>query len=320
VTTTPAELEATAALLNAVFEHDPPLTPDALRWYYDDNPAGVASVGRVELDGAAPGHPPVRVGNYALVPQEFARAGSPSLRLGVGVDLAVAPEARGAGTFRRTVEDAYARGRADGLDGILGVANANSAPRMVAALGWRALDALPVTLCRPSARPARDVVHHAVTPELLASPLFDRLCAGGFEQPDDPGRYAPRWTPEGLRWRLARPGAHYVLHVWPHVLAVSSLHHGPGGVRVAMVVKVLARTPLERPVPIGTVARALAGHHRTPLVVHWGRNPHLAVSGVGLPQERMPSPLALVLFALGDRLATDTFELAALEFLDFDAY
>lgn len=308
--TDPAELDRVAALLNDVFEPHPPASRTTLGWYYDANPVGRASVGRVEDGGR-------RLGNYALIPQVFERLGRADVRLGVGVDLAVAADARGSGTFRRTVEDAYARGAADGLDGILGIANANSAPRMVKALGWRSLAPLPVTLSRVAAR-APGFRSVAVTPELLASREMEDLVAGGFALPVGPG-WAPVWTPEYLRWRLARPGARYVLHVRDDLLAVSAAERIKG-VPFAMVLKVLARRPLPRPVPLSVVARVVAGHHRTPLVVHWGRNPHLLIRGVHLPRERMPSPLELVLHSFHDGFDEAGFELSALEFLDFDAY
>ena len=110
-----AELQRTATLLNHVFEHADPLTVDSLRWYYDENPAGSAAVGRVEEDGK-------RLGNYALIPNRFRSTSGEERVLGLGVDLAVDPDARGSGAFRRTVEDSYARGTAQGFDGILGVA------------------------------------------------------------------------------------------------------------------------------------------------------------------------------------------------------
>ena len=52
------ELERTAALLNQVFEHSDPLTTNSLRWYYDENPAGSAAVGRVEEKESAWGTTP----------------------------------------------------------------------------------------------------------------------------------------------------------------------------------------------------------------------------------------------------------------------
>jgi len=305
-----AELERTAQLLNDVFAHTEPLTADSLHWYYDENPVAAAAVGRVE-DGDR------RVGNYALVPQVFVEPGGQRRTLGVGVDLAVAPEARGAGTFRRTVEDAYARGTAAGFDGILGVANANSAPRMVSTLGWRALEPLPVTLCPPVGNP-RGTEDHAVTPELLGGPVFERLTDGGFLRPDHHG-FAPDWTPDVLRWRLSRPGARYWLHVSDDLVTVSTRTH-MAKVPFGVVLKVLARPGRRQAVPVGRVAAAVARCHRTPFVVHWGRNPWLRIRGIPLPQARMPSPLSLVLHSFHEGFVPASFELAAMEFLDFDAY
>lgn len=301
---------ATAALLNEVFGFDPPVGPDDLTWYYDRNPAGVASVGRVEdIDGER------RLGNYALVPLRF-RCGDDELTLGLGVDLAVLPEARGAGTFRRTVEDAYARGTADGLDGILGVANAQSAPRMVQTLGWASLPPLPVRLLPP--RPARTLPRtHLVDPSFLASGVLEDLLPAQPVLPS--GGWAPVWTPEVLRWRLAKPRARYVVHAGDDLVAVST-RTVIRGVPFAVLLKVLPRRPFARPVPSGGVAGALARHHRTPFVVHWGANAHLRIRGVPLPRERMPSPLELVTYAFTPRLDAAGLRFATFEFLDFDAY
>ncbi len=304
------ELARTAALLNHVFDHEPPLSVASLRWYYDENPVAPAAVGRVEDDGR-------RLGNYALVPQAFRDPAGTTLTLGLGVDLAVDPAARGSGAFRRTVEDAYERGTAAGFDGILGVANANSAPRMVSSLGWRALDPLPVTLCPPTARPLR-FEHQLADAELLSGAAFDRLTAGGFVAPELPG-FAPAWSPDVLRWRLGKPGARYTLHSSPDLVVVST-RTSLAKVPIAVVLKVLARRRLDRPVAMAGLAAAVGRHHHTPLVLHWGRNPWLGVRGLRLPQSRMPSPLSLVLHSFHDVFDPSTFELAALEFLDFDAY
>jgi GNAT superfamily N-acetyltransferase len=310
MTTDPAELDRTVHLLNGVFDLHPPATAAALRWYYDDNPVGSAAVGRVEEGGE-------RVGNYALVPQVFVEPGGTRRTLGLGVDLAVHPDARGSGAFRRTVEDAYQRGRQAGFDGILGVANANSAPRMVATLGWRALEPLPVTVCAPTAR-RLDVAHHPVTEPFLAGGLLDDLIGDGFPLPAVPG-FAPAWDGDGLRWRLRRPDRAYWVHASEDLLVVSTRTYI---LRMPFVVilKALPRKVLEAPLPVEPLASALGAFHRTPLVVHWGRNPWLRVRGVRLPQARMPSPLSLVLHSFHDGFVPASFGLSAFEFLDFDAY
>ena len=80
------------------------------------------------------------------------------------------------------------------------------------------------------------------------------------------------------------------------------------------------RRSLPAPVPSGRVAALVARVHRTPMVVHWGRNPWLRVRGVRLPQSRMPPPLSLVLHPFHDGFDPSSFELSTFEFLDFDAY
>ncbi len=282
MTTDPQELARAARLLNDVFGHDDPLTVESLQWYYDANPVAPAAVGRVEEGGR-------RLGNYALVPQVYVDPGGQERVLGVGVDLAVDPDARGSGAFRRTVEDAYERGTASGFDGILGVANANSAPRMVATLGWRALDPLPVTLLAPLGR-APGFVTHEATPAFLDGPGYAWLTEGGFVTGDAPG-FAPRWTPESLRWRLARPGHRYWLHADDDLIVVSTATR-MSGLPFAVVLLVQARRPLPVPVPSGRVAALVARVHRTPMVVHWGRNPWLRVRG--RPPPAVPDAVAAV--------------------------
>lgn len=304
------ELQRTASLLNEVFDHAEPLTVESLRWYYEQNPVGPAAVGRVESDDR-------RLGNYALIPQRFVDAGGQSRILGVGVDLAVSPEARGGGVFRRTVEDSYARAIQFGHDGILGVANANSAPRMVATLGWRALSPLPVTLVAPIGRSSGFSVF-ASDQQFLSGSQFSGLVAGSLPAITDPG-FAPVWDPSMLRWRLSRPGFRYWLHVHEELLVVST-RTKVSGVPFAVILKTLARPGYSGAVSGGAVALSVARTHRTPLVIHWGRTPWVRYRGVPLPQSLMPSPLSLVLHRHHDGFDEDSFELSAFEFLDFDAY
>lgn len=311
------ELRRTAALLNSVFTVAPPYSVERLCWHYEDNPAGRAAVGRVESDTGC--GDTERVGNYALVPQTFKDAAGRSVVLGLGVDLAVSSESRGSGAFRRTVEDAYARGRQQGFDAILGVANANSAPRMVSTLGWRALPAFPATLVALAPRGLR-MQHRQVDETLLESAWFDAMAGGGFVRAmATTATFDPAWSGEYLRWRLARPGARYHLHVGEDVVVVSTVTT-MRRMRFVMVLKVLARRPLDAPLSLGRIARTLAVRHRTPLVVHWGQNPHLRVRGVKLPEAKLPSPLSLVLYGLDDGFDEGGFALGSFEFLDFDAY
>ena len=302
-----AELQRTATLLNSVFEHSDPLTVSSLRWYYDENPAGAAAVGRVEEDGK-------RLGNYALIPNRFRSTTGEERTLGVGVDLAVDPDARGSGAFRRTVEDSYVRGVAQGFDGILGVANANSAPRMVATLGWRSLPSLPVTLI-PAIGRSRGFRSTSITESTLTT--VDDLVDGEFIRTSSSG-FAPVWTPELLRWRLRRPGHDYSIHISEDLVVVSTRTH-VSKIPFGIILGVLQRQK-SKPISVGRVAAVVGRHHKAPLVIHWGRSPALRMRGFPLPQKMMPSPLSLVLHPFAADFNRESFELGEFGFLDFDAY
>ena len=293
--------------MNHVFEHADPLTVASLRWYYDENPAGEAAVGRVEEDGK-------RLGNYALIPNRYRSIAGEERVLGVGVDLAVDPDARGSGAFRRTVEDSYARGTSMGFDGILGVANANSAPRMVATLGWRSLAALPVTMI-PAVGSTKGFRSTEITAETID--VVDVLVDGEFPRSSTSG-FAPIWTTELLRWRLQRPGHSYSVHVSDDLVVVSTRTH-VAKLPFGVILGVLSRRDVPR-VPVGRVAAVVGRHHKAPFVIHWGRSPALRMRGVPLPQKLMPSPLSLVLHPFVSDFNRDTFELGEFGFLDFDAY
>ncbi len=302
-----AELQRTAALLNHVFEHSDPLTVSSLRWYYDQNPAGHAAVGRVEENEK-------RIGNYALIPNRYRSVTGEERVLGVGVDLAVDSDARGSGAFRRTVEDSYRRGTEQGFDGILGVANANSAPRMVATLGWRALAPLPVTMV-PAA--GRAVGFESTALDDSSIGIVDGLVDSEFPRSSSAG-FAPVWTPELLKWRLQRPGHDYSIHISEELVVVSTRTH-VSKVPVGVILGVLSRRSVA-PLPIGRVAAVVGRHHKAPMIIHWGRSPALRMRGIPLPQKMMPSPLSLVLHPFAKNFDRDQFELGEFGFLDFDAY
>jgi len=307
------DLGPTADLLNLVFGFQPPIDAGHLDWYYRRNPEGRASVGRAHDDDRL-------VGNYALVPLHLHAADGPTIRLGLGVDLSTHPDARGSGAFRRTVEDSYRAGTADGLDGILGIANARSVPRMVGTLGWRRLPDRPARFIVPIPDGAPST-SHPVDADLLAGPLPDRAVPSPTDPP--PPGHGTGWTAELLRWRLARPAARYVLHLRDDVAFISTTsHHGP--FRVAVLLKVLPRHAGVESVPARALAAVLARHHKTPLVLHWGANPLLRSGGLPVPRRMMPSPLGIVLHAFDDdglpRVDEGALDITCFEFLDFDAY
>src|SRR5690606_34514226 len=156
------------------------------------------------------------------------------------------------------VEDAYERGTADGLDGILGVANANSAPRMVSALGWRSLPDFPTRVLLPGLGRG-PFTTTAVDAAFLASERFDALVADGFV-PQGGAGFAPVWSAELLRWRLAKRRARYWLHERDDLLAVSTTTRLKG-VPFAVLCKTLPRVP-GPPIDGGALVRHLQRVHR----------------------------------------------------------
>jgi len=307
------DLRATADLLNTVFAHDPPMGVSHLAWYYHQNPTGRAAIGQAHDEGRL-------VGNYALVPLRFRSATEPAIVLGLGVDLSVDPAARGSGAYRRAVEDSYRVGTEAGLDGILGVANAESAPRMVETMGWRMLPLLGSRLL--VATPGRHGFDaHPVNSSLLDSEMIQRMLPQ--EVPGSVNGHGVTWNSAHLRWRLGRPGAEYVVHERDDVLLVSTTTT-VRRLRVAVLLKVLPRRGQTDPIPSGLLAAALATHHCTPLVLHWGANPSVRFRRISIPHRLQPSPLVLVVHPFADngvpRFDPGALSITGFEFLDFDAY
>ena len=206
------------------------------------------------------------------------------------------------------------RGTEQGFDGILGVANANSAPRMVATLGWRALSPLPVTMV-PAVGRATGFQSTVIDDSTIES--IDGLVTGEFSRTSTSG-FAPVWTPELLKWRLQRPGHSYSIHISDDLVVVSTRTH-VSNIPFGVILGVLARRSVA-PLPVGRVAAVVGRHHKAPMVIHWGRSPALRLRGIPLPQKMMPSPLSLVLHPFAKNFGRDQFELGEFGFLDFDAY
>ncbi len=299
------QLPQTAALLAEVFPGSPVASVEYLRWLYEQSPFGPVIQTNVDDDRG-------RAGHYALVPITLARDGE-DYRGALSLNTAVHQRARGGGVFvglgAGTIHDAAAIG----VETVVGVANANSTPGFVKRLGFELLAPLPASVIVPvpgssSGIRSRDVrgdsgdgLTDADVEHLLTVPSQGE---------------ARRWTPETLAWRLRRPGASYATHRGRDVLAITC-HDRRAGVRVAIMLKVFASSPLS-----GGQARALVRaacrHHRAPLALHVGLNDLVEFRGVALPKRLRESPLNLIYRSL----VTPAREasMARFEFLDFDAY
>ncbi|MSO60247.1 MAG: GNAT family N-acetyltransferase [Ilumatobacteraceae bacterium] len=304
---TDADLAGVVELMQEVFPHPERFTIERLAWSYRQHPWGKAAVGRC-FDAQEK-----QIGNYALIPLELSYANE-TVVLGLGVDLAVSPSARGSGTFRTTMQDAYEQAQQQGFAGILGIANAQSAPRMVKALGWKHLPSLATRLLFAFGSGSGSSARYA--PSLLATePFYSALSTLSFRNGDG---CQQRWDLDLLEWRLSMPGGKYSLHALDDCIAVSTTDIVMG-VRVAVLLKVFAMQGVSS-VKGSSVAMRLVRHHKTPIVFHWGINPLLAGRGVPLPKRLQPSPLEVVLHVFDESQDSSDISLDSFELLDFDAY
>jgi GNAT superfamily N-acetyltransferase len=170
--TTPAQLDAYCALLNATFATDK-FNPAALAWRYRDNPAGTV-VGADAWDGER------LAAHYVACPLE-ARIDGELVRGLVSLNTATHPDYQGQGLFTRLAEHAYGLGQDAGYGFVIGVANANSTPGFLRKLAFQDAGRL-----------------HA---GVLAK-LPNRFETAAVQ-------YQGAWREDLLAWRLANPDGRY---------------------------------------------------------------------------------------------------------------
>jgi hypothetical protein len=300
------DLLLTANLLNDVFKPKTSISVEHLNWQYRQNPAGSACVGYL-LEANE------QISNYALIPKIFENSLGNKITLGVGVDLAVSPNSRGKGLFRKTIEKSYEAGIKGNLDGILGVANSQSSPRMTEAMGWRKLPSLDFRLLKLARSEIELETFRLEAHQLKQCPLekfFD------FETFTHSSGFSPIWNAELLKWRLSGPEANYYLHISESAILVTT-KVSIGGIKIAVLLKAFSLNPNEVPAPIAPCASGIAKYHKTPFVTYWGKNQHFKMDGLKIPRKFQPSPLDLVVHFFE---ANNNFVLSEFELLDFDAF
>lgn len=280
-----------------------------LDWQYNDNPSGRAYIGNRREDDVLAAH-------QTVIPQLWRSADRDHI-LAMSINSATRPGVRGKGYYSTMFKEVVARATAQGASGSYGVANANSTPIVVKRVGFRRVGQLPVKVA--PATPFRPWAweHHPVDAAFLSSRTFDELVAEVDRQPRWGLRV--RWTPDHLRWRLASPGAAYVVHASPEVVAVST-RQDFGGLPVAIVLKLLARRPTSVRLDGQAALSAACWHHRAPVALHAGFNADVAVRGMAPPRRLLPAPLNLMYLSTTDHLRPTDFRADVFEFLDFDAY
>jgi hypothetical protein len=301
-------IDATAALLERVFPDASRVSrPQYLRWLYEDSPFGAAIEANLDDDEG-------RAGHYALVPIALTNDGARCAGA-LSLNTAVDQRARGGGVFVRLATEAIEGAQRQGVQMVVGVANANSTPGFLRRLSFELLGPLPATVLLPLPGRRQPVRSMWAGEEAFAA---GGVAAGGLDALlAPPARGLARaWTPETLRWRLASPGSRYALHRSEHMLVITTADPVKG-IPVAVLLKAFASTPpsvSER----RAIVRAACRVHRAPLAVHVGLNDMVAFQGLQLPKRLRSSPLNLIVRHLNDVLPRNT--VTRFEFLDFDAY
>jgi hypothetical protein len=156
-----------------------------------------------------------------------------------------------------------------------------------------------------------------VEPGWLAGPEAGEVLARLDYSPDR--LWSQLWTPEKVRWRLARPGGDYWIHSGQTGMMVTRVEPFRG-LRVMVILKIWPHKdcPLVR---TGPLLRAAGACHRSPFFLYAGFNARAGVGGLPVPRRLLPRPLNLCYRQVAaDAPAGDEFRLSVFEFLDFDAY
>jgi hypothetical protein len=290
---------------------DPRFVDDAyLRWLYDENPDGAGIQAAADEDG-------VRVAHYALVPQTYRNAAGPAPLL-FSLNAVTRSTAQRKGYWVQLGNRVFEQATAQGRKLVIGVPNEKSTPGAVKYLGYRFLGPMPVHVVVPTSL-GRGYQDHAVDEAFLASPAFDAMAADLDQH--ETVNWVNSYSPERLRWRLARPHGGYAVHVGPDLVVVSTKSQF-GPLPVAVVLKLFPRGPMEageRRSPRHAIGAACR-YQRAPVAVYAGFNALVPVRGVAPPHRLRPAPLNLVVHSFSDDVPQETFRLDTYEFLDLDAY
>jgi len=272
------ELRILARFLASVFHRSDLYVPAYLRWLYAENPAGAVFGVNAWQAGAIVGH-------YAVVPIEAESEGV-ARRAALSLNTAIHPAHQGRGLFTRLAEETYALAREGGVEEVLGVANASSAPGFLGRLGFNACGPLEARLLRRAPRP------------------WVRA---------DPPSWRRVWNPESLGWRVRNPRARYRVETREGFRSILAPTGWPG------VRAVLRTEPAAGAVDLPELAPA----DRAPLRLWLGRRPDAAgpaPGGIAIPMRLRPSPLEVIHRALVAGARAPDPGRMHFEAIDFDAY
>jgi len=310
MTDTIPTLQNQMQLLNRVFP-DSAFSYEYLEWLYFSAPDGHHIPSDYFEDGELLGH-------YTVVPQAW-RFGREIKSLALSLNTAVHEKARGKGLFTKQAEESYAKAAEQGVQAIIGVANANSTPGFLRRLGFKLVCPLPVIAGAVFPMGRGDAVSHRATPQFLQSQEFNAICTA-IEAGQAMTGTVQNWTGDKLRWRLSSPRAKYAVHTHRTGTLVTTSAPLAAGIPAVMALKFFPHSPAQQ-VDSKALLRKAAGFHRSPFFVYSGFNAQASPRGLPLPRRLLPSPLNLIYRRLDDSMPNpEEVNFSTFEFLDFDAY
>lgn len=277
------EIEKLAALFRAVWPKAASLDEPYLRWLYRENPRGPAiSVNAWSAEEI--------VGHYAVIPIGAVRAGKP-VTAALSLNTAVHPSQRGKGLFTVLANETYAVAKRKGVDHVVGVANANSAPGFTGKLSFQLVAQLRARLVTRLPGPQDPLALHDAV-------------------------WRRDWSDADYRWRLGNPHAHYTSNGSGSRLTWRARTDVPG-IHALMETNVSAE-----------LASALHSHRSrgwfSPLRLWIGLEPVVVgahePAGVDLPAFLRRSPLNLIFRDLHDPKASLAADRVRFTLADFDAF
>lgn len=296
-------------LLNDVFPNGG-LSFSYLDWLYRGSPDGPDIPSDYVESGELLGH-------YTIVPQQWLIDGQ-SQRLALSLNTAVHENARGKGLFVKLAEESYLAAKSQGIQAVIGVANANSTPGFVRRLGFKLMCPLPVVagLIVPIA--TKKAASYAITKDFLNSAKFSAIAENLSSEPK---LYAnQKWHLAKLRWRLNSPRGRYAIHVHETGILITTTAPIRLGIQSVVALKFLPNIGFSW-IDVKVLLKQAAAFHRSPFFIYSGFNEHAVVTGISLPRRFLPSPLNLIYRRLDDSIpAADDVRIGTFEFFDFDAY
>ncbi|MGG2424737.1 GNAT family N-acetyltransferase [Ralstonia pseudosolanacearum] len=267
-------------LLNLVFPESA-FSYEYLEWLYHSGPDGH----HIPSDYSETEE---LLGHYTVVPQTW-RDGQTARQLALSLNTAVHEKARGKGLFTKLAEESYAEAAEQGIQAIIGVANANSTPGFLRRLGFKLVCPLPVVAGMAFPAAWGRVASHRVTPQFLKSSEFDAVRVAILAGQPTTG-LVQNWTTEKLHWRLSSPRAKYALHTHSTGTLITTAAPLAAGIRAVIALKFFPHSSHQ--IDCQALLRKATAFHRSPFFIYSGFNDLAKLRGLPLPRRLLPSPLS----------------------------